>query len=55
MGFVSPPGRMEAFFAAVHAELADLDGPPDPQRLTELNARHGIEVLGPPIRTPEPR
>lgn len=52
VGFVSPPGRMEAFFAAVHAELADLDGPPDPERLMALNVQHGIEVLGPPIRTP---
>lgn len=55
VGFVSPPGQMEAFFAAAHAELADADGPPDPDRMMELNSRYGIEVLGPPIRTPNPR
>lgn len=54
VGFVAPPGGMEAFFEAVDAELGEAGGPPDPARLMELNTRHGIEVLGPPIRSPAP-
>lgn len=54
LGVISPPGRMEEFFQAVHSELANHDGPPDPELLMELNARHGIEVLGPPLRSPQP-
>lgn len=49
VGLVTPPGRMQAFFEAAAAELAGSDGPPDPERLMQLNAEHGIEVLGPPI------
>ena len=48
LGIVSPPGRMEEFFAAAQEEFAG-EGEPDPERLMELNARHGIEVLGPPL------
>lgn len=49
VGIISPPGRMEEFFAAVAEELAGTEGPPDRDRLMELNAKHGIEVLGPPL------
>lgn len=49
VGVVCPPGGMEDFFAAARDEFAKSDGPPDPERLMELNARHGIEVLGPPL------
>lgn len=53
VGFVSPPGGMEDFFAAAADELAGSEGPPDRDRLMELNAEHGIEVLGPPLQVPE--
>lgn len=53
LGLVTPPGGMEGFFAAVREELAGSEGPPDPERLMELNARHGIEVLGPPLLAPQ--
>lgn len=52
LGVVTPPGRMQEFFETVTQELAGSDGPPDPERLMQLNAEHGIEVLGPPIGAP---
>lgn len=41
----TPAGDMEAFFAA----LASLDGPPAPEQAGALFARHGMEVVGPPL------
>lgn len=52
LGLVTPPGRMQEFFEAVTEELAGSDGPPDPERLMQLNAEHGIEVLGRPLGAP---
>lgn len=49
LGLVAPPGGMQRFFEAVAAELADADAPPEPERMMQLNAEHGVEVLGPPI------
>lgn len=49
LGVVCPPGQMEGFFAAAQEAIASSDGPPDPEFLMELNARHGIDVLGPPL------
>lgn len=49
LGLVAPPGGMQPFFEAVAAEVGGADAPPDPERLMQLNAEHGIEVLGPPI------
>lgn len=49
VGLVCPPGQMEEFFAAAQEELAGSEGPPDRDKLMELNARHGIDVLGPPL------
>lgn len=48
--FISPPGEMAEFFAALDAELEGLAGPPSPEKLMALNVRYGAEVLGPPIR-----
>jgi quercetin dioxygenase-like cupin family protein len=51
LGFACPAQGMEDFLVAMREEVAGLDGPPDPEVLMELNARHGITVLGPPIRS----
>ena len=36
-------------FAAALEEMAGLPGPPDPESLGELAARHRVEFVGPPI------
>ncbi|MFN3610274.1 MAG: cupin domain-containing protein [Hyphomonas sp.] len=41
----TPAGDMEAFFEA----LASLEGPPLPAEAGALFARHGMEVVGPPL------
>ena len=42
------PGGIEEFFAAQSAYFAQLQGPPDPERLAAIWAGHG-RVVGPPI------
>lgn len=42
----TPAGDMEAFFEA----LATYAGPPAPEEGAALFARHGMEVVGPPLR-----
>jgi quercetin dioxygenase-like cupin family protein len=44
------PGGIEELFAEQAAYLASVQGPPDPQVLNRLGARHGAATLGPPIR-----
>jgi hypothetical protein len=44
------PGGIEELFAEQAAYLASVQGPPDPQVLNRLGARHGAPTLGPPIR-----
>jgi quercetin dioxygenase-like cupin family protein len=43
-----PAGDMEAFFAD-YAPIISVDGEPDRQKLVEVNAKHGIKVVGPPL------
>jgi mannose-6-phosphate isomerase-like protein (cupin superfamily) len=47
---VALPGGVEALFAEQAAYLASVQGPPDPQVLDQIGARHGAPTLGPPIR-----
>ena len=42
------PGGIEEFFAAQSAYFAELQGPPDPERLAAIWAGHG-RIVGPPI------
>lgn len=42
------PGGIEEFFAAQGAYFAQLQGPPDPERLAAIWAGHG-RMVGPPI------
>ena len=44
-----PAGDMEAFFAE-YAPIVSVDGEPDPAKLIEVNAKHGIKVVGPPLK-----
>ena len=41
-------GGIEEFFAAQSAYFAELQGPPDPERLAAIWAGHG-RIVGPPI------
>ncbi len=45
----SPAGDMEAFFAE-YAPLVSVEGEPDQKKLAEAYAKHGLKVLGPPLR-----
>lgn len=49
LGMCCPAGHLQDMFAAIGEYISGLDGPPDPARLDEINRRHGVEVLGPPI------
>ena len=43
-----PAGDMERFFAD-YAPIVSVEGEPDHQKLAEVNARHGIRIVGPPL------
>ena len=43
-----PAGDMEGFFAE-YAPLVSVDGEPDREKLAEVNAKHGMRVVGPPL------
>jgi hypothetical protein len=43
------PGGIEEFFAAQGAYFAQLQGPPDPERLAAIWADHPGRQVGPPI------
>jgi hypothetical protein len=43
------PGGMEEYFAAQSAYFAQLQGPPDPERIAAIWAGHPGRMLGPPI------
>jgi mannose-6-phosphate isomerase-like protein (cupin superfamily) len=43
-----PAGEIEAFFAE-YAPLVNVDGPPDAKKIAEVNAKHGMKVVGPPV------
>ena len=45
-----PAGEMEAFFAE-YAPIVSVEGEPDRKKLVEVNAKHGIKVVGPPLKT----
>ena len=45
-----PAGDMEGFFAE-YASLVSVKGEPDRKKLEEVNAKHGIRVVGPPLTT----
>ncbi len=47
-----PAGDMEAFFADYTAVI-DVKGEPDRKKLLEVNAKHGVKVVGPPLRVAE--
>ena len=44
-----PAGDMEAFFAE-YAPLIGVQGEPDPKKLADCYSRHGMTVVGPPMR-----
>ncbi|RXH56166.1 hypothetical protein GRAN_3023 [Granulicella sibirica] len=44
-----PAGDMEAFFAD-YSTVIDVEGEPDRKKLMEVNAKHGIKVVGPPLK-----
>ncbi|MDP8992572.1 MAG: cupin domain-containing protein [Actinomycetota bacterium] len=48
---VAPPGQLEAMFHEIADYVVELDGPPDPERMAEINRRHGVEIVGPPVGT----
>ena len=43
-----PAGDMERFFADC-APVISVEGEPDHKKLAEVNAKHGIKVVGPPL------
>ena len=44
-----PAGDMEGFFAE-YASLISVDGAPDRQKLAEAYAKHGMKIVGPPLK-----
>ncbi len=44
-----PAGDMEGFFAD-YAPLVSVDGEPDQKKLAEVYAKHGMKVVGPPLK-----
>jgi quercetin dioxygenase-like cupin family protein len=44
------PGGIEEYFAAQSAYLAQLAGPPDPERIAAIWAGHPVAIAGPPIQ-----
>ena len=44
-----PAGEMEAFFAE-YSPIVSAEGEPDRKKLVEVNAKHGIKVVGPPLK-----
>ena len=49
LNFFDPAGDIEGFFAE-YAPLVSVDGEPDHKKLAEAYAKHGIKVVGPPLR-----
>ena len=48
------PGGIEEYFAAQGAYFAQLQGPPDPERLAAIWAGHPGRPVGPPIMVDAP-
>jgi mannose-6-phosphate isomerase-like protein (cupin superfamily) len=46
---VTTPGGLEGMFAEQAAYFATLQGPPDPERMSEIAATYGVRALGPPL------
>ena len=46
---VTTPAGLERMFAEQAEYFAGLDGPPDPQTVSEIGARFGVRRLGPPL------
>ena len=44
-----PSGGTESFFAE-YAPLVSVEGEPDPNKLAQAYARHGMKVVGPPLK-----
>ena len=44
-----PAGEMEAFFAE-YAPIVSVDGEPDHKKLAEVYEKHGLKVVGPPLK-----
>jgi mannose-6-phosphate isomerase-like protein (cupin superfamily) len=44
-----PAGHMEGFFEE-YAPLVSVDGEPDRKKLAEVYAKHGMKVVGPPLK-----
>ena len=44
-----PAGDMEGFFAE-YAPLVSVEGEPNPKKIAEVYAKHGVKVVGPPLR-----
>ena len=45
----NPAGGMEGFFAN-YAPLVSTEGEPDHKGLADVYAKHGMKVVGPPLR-----
>jgi mannose-6-phosphate isomerase-like protein (cupin superfamily) len=45
------PGGLEEFFAEQSAYFAQLQGPPDPAKISAIAARYDSRPVGPPINT----
>ena len=45
-----PAGDIEAFFAE-YSTLVNVDGEPDREKLAAAYAKHGMRVVGPPVKT----
>lgn len=49
---VVQPGGFEKFFEEMGNEMANVSGPEAQQKMKEVMARHGMELLGPPLFKP---
>ena len=49
VGVANPAGEIEQMLTEIGRYVAEVRGDVDPQRLAEINARYGVEILGPPI------
>jgi quercetin dioxygenase-like cupin family protein len=49
LNIFDPSGGTESFFSE-YAPLVGVEGEPDPKKLAQAYARHGMKVVGPPLK-----
>ena len=49
---VCQPGGFEKFFEEMGNEMANVSGPAAQQKMKDVMAKHGMEMLGPPLFKP---